>query len=320
MRDWQIGVDLGGTTFSVACIDTSGNIKKQKDYQTHAYQGPQTVLERIAAAIRDLLAELDLAPTDVRGIGIGMPGLHDTEQGVCLYAANLKWHDVPVKKPFEDWFGVPVTIENDVRCAALGERHFGAAQDVDDMVLITLGTGVGGAVILGGRLQRGGSGFAGEVGHQTIDPDGRLCACGNYGCLEAYAGTAGIVERAKALYNRFPSEWVRRAAGDDLSGLTPRLLSEAAAQGDLAALQVWEETGRYIGIGLANVVSLFNPKKIVVGGGVARAGEILLKPMRDEIRQRVPVLMADTVEVVPAVLGSKAGVVGASTLVWSPVV
>lgn len=319
MRERQIGVDLGGTTFTVGLVDTEGRIERMHEHETLAEQGPASVMERIAQGIRDLLAEAALSADSLRGIGLGMPGLHDIERGVCIYASNLRWDNVPVKEPFEAWFGVPVTLENDVRCAALGERHFGAGRDIDDMVLVTLGTGVGGALIMGGRLQRGGSGFAGEVGHQTISADGHLCGCGNTGCLEAYAGVRGIVQRAQAAYGRHKSEWLESVAGKQLEGLTPGLLYEAAMQGDETAQWVFAETGRYLGIGLSNVVSVLNPKRIIVGGGVGRAGELILAPLREEILRRAPLVMAESVEIVPAELGHTAGVVGASTLAWSSV-
>ena len=272
MNARQVGVDLGGTTFTVALVDREGRIDFKSEHDTLAHEGSEAVMGRIAAAIRELLEQAGVKPSELTGIGLGLPGLHDRERGVCIYASNLQWRDVPVRDRFQQWFDVPVVIENDVRCAALGERHFGAGRGVDDMVLVTLGTGVGGAVIMGGKLQRG-DGFAGEVGHQTIDPDGMLCSCGNRGCLESYAGAIGIVRRARAAY----AQAVRPAAGgcgQDLAHLTPKHLSEAAVAGDETARWILSETGRYLGIGLANVVSLLHPKRIVVGGGVARAGRL----------------------------------------------
>lgn len=317
MNARQIGVDLGGTTFTVALVDRRGEIEAKTEHDTLAHEGAEAVISRVAEAIRALLKETNVKTSELSGIGLGIPGLHDRERGICIYAANLRWRNVPVRDRFQSWFDVPVIIENDVRCAALGEQHFGAGRGVDDMVLITLGTGVGGAVIMGGRLQRG-SGFAGEVGHQTIDPDGMLCSCGNHGCLEAYAGAIGIVKRARAAYGRKPSEKLQELAGKELEKLTPKHLSEAALAGDETARWLLAETGRYLGIGLGNVVSLLNPKRIVVGGGVARAGELILASVREEISRRVPIGM-DTAEVVLAELGPAAGVIGASTLVWSDV-
>lgn len=317
MNARQVGVDLGGTTFTVALVDREGRIDFKSEHDTLAHEGSEAVMGRIAAAIRELLEQAGVKPSELTGIGLGMPGLHDRERGVCIYASNLQWRDVPVRDRFQQWFDVPVVIENDVRCAALGERHFGAGRGVDDMVLVTLGTGVGGAVIMGGKLQRG-DGFAGEVGHQTIDPDGMLCSCGNRGCLESYAGAIGIVRRARAAYARRPSDRLREVAGKDLAHLTPKHLSEAAVAGDETARWILSETGRYLGIGLANVVSLLHPKRIVVGGGVARAGDLILSALREEISRRVPYGM-DTTEVVLAALGPAAGVIGASTLVWSAV-
>lgn len=318
MAERIVAVDLGGTTYTVALVDTEGRIELKEEYDTRSEEGPERVLARIAEAIRKLLSDAGLTLADVRGIGLGIPGLHDTRRGVCLYASNLRWENVPVRDHFAASFGVPVAIENDVRCAALGEQHFGAGRGVGDMVLVALGTGVGGAIILNGRLVRGGFGFAGEIGHQTIDPDGLVCGCGNQGCLEAYAGARGIVYRARAAYGRRPSELIKRLAGDDLSGLSPKTLYEAAVAGDATARWLFAETGRYLGIGLSNIVSVLNPSRIVIGGGVARAGELLFGPIREEIARRAPAVMSEGLEVVGAALGPEAGVIGASTLVWSP--
>lgn len=319
MAERIVGVDLGGTTFTVALVDGEGRIDAQQQYDTRSEEGPDRVLERIAEAIRGLLAAEGVSVESLKGIGLGIPGLHDTARGVCVYASNLGWENVPVRERFEAWFPVPITVENDVRCAALGEQHFGAGRGVDDMVLVTLGTGVGGAIIVGGKLQRGAFGFAGEVGHQTIEPDGLLCGCGNHGCLEAYAGARGIVRRARAAYGRRMTDTIARFAGPDLSRLSPKVLYEAAIAGDETARWLLAETGRYLGVGLSNIVSVLNPARIVVGGGVARAGELLLSPIREEIDRRVPLVMTRGLEVVGAELGPAAGVVGASTTVWSPV-
>lgn len=319
MGERQVGVDLGGTTFTVALVDRRGQIDIKSEHDTLADQGADAVMGRIADAIRALLRDAGVALGDLSGIGLGIPGLHDAQSGTCVYASNLKWRNVPVRDVFQSWFDLPVVVENDVRCAALGEQHFGAGRGVEDMVLVTLGTGVGGAIIMGGRLQRGGGGFAGEVGHQTIETEGMICSCGNRGCLEAYAGVSGIVTRARAAYARHPSERIAELTGGRLESLTPRHLSEAANAGDETARWILAETGRYLGIGLGNIVSVLHPDRIVVGGGVARAGELILAPLREEIARRVPVAM-DSTEVVYAELGPSAGVIGASTLVWSNVV
>src|SRR5690625_1075905 len=212
-------------------------------------------------------------------------------------------------------------LENDVKCAVLAEHHFGAGQGVADMMLITLGTGVGGAFIANNRLVRGFRGFAGEIGHHTIQSDGPKCGCGNRGCVEAYIGTQGIVRRAHAAYGTHPPQLVAEQAGNDLSKLTPRMVAEAAAQGEPISQRVLEETGYYLGICCANVATIINPQRIVIGGGIAQAGEMILEPARRVMKRRVSSeLMVQGVDVVQARLGPKAGIIGAATLAWSHVV
>lgn len=310
-----VGVDLGGTTMTVALIDENGLIHAEAEEPTLAVEGAEALVGRIVAGIRKLMAQKGLGPGAVAGIGMGVPGLIDTARGVALLAPNLHWENVPVADLVARELGMPVRIQNDVRCAALGEKRFGAGRGVDNLVLITLGTGIGSGIFLNGQLWTGPGGYAGEAGHITVEAEGPACACGNRGCVEAFSGRFGIIRRAKEALAQQPSAKLLDLVQGDPDRLTPALLHQAAVAGDKLAAKVLEDTGRYVGIGMASVVNLLNPERIIVGGGVARAGELILEPIRKEIRQRAVRLAADMVEVVPAQLGAAAGVIGASTLV-----
>lgn len=297
-----------------ALVDAAGRLLEKEHAPTAGGEGAEAVLGRIRAGIGRLLEAAQRRGAVVKGIGLGVPGLIDREAGVSVLSPNLGWRNVAVRQVFEEAFGLPVDMENDVRCAALGEKRFGAGRDVDDAVLITLGTGIGSGVFIGGRLLRGPGGFAGEVGHQTIVPDGPICGCGNAGCVEALAGAPAIIRRAQAAYTRMASPVLRELVHDDPARITPAVLHQAAEAGDPLAARILEDTGRYVGIAMANVVNILNPQRVIVGGGVAQAGEWLLGPMRREIRRRSLDQPGAMAEVVPAALGPDAGVIGAAWL------
>lgn len=309
-----IGVDIGGTTFLVAAVDTNGQIVASQDHDTRAADDPQILLDRIIVAVREVLAEAGWSVNDIAGVGMGIPGLHDRERGVVLTSPNLKWHNLPVSAKIGQALSTQVKMDGDVRVAAIGERYFGAAGGCDNFIFITLGTGIGSGIFIGGKLYRGPAGYAGEVGHQTIVENGPQCGCGNYGCVEALAGNGGIVRRAlQALEQQSAPILLQEVAGDT-SKITPAVLHRAALQGCELSRRVLEDTGRYVGTAMANLVNVLNPEMIIVGGGVARAGEMILGPLRDTVKQRAMGPGAAMVEVVPATLGPRAGVIGAAAM------
>ncbi|MGI6541646.1 MAG: ROK family protein [Limnochordia bacterium] len=309
-----IGIDIGGTTFLVAAVDTDGRMVASQEHETRAADDPQIVLRRIIAAVREVLTEVGWNASDIAGIGMGIPGLHDRERGVVLTSPNLKWHNVPVAAEIGQALSTKVKMDGDVRVAAIGERYFGAAGGCDNFIFITLGTGIGSGIFIDGKLYRGPAGYAGEVGHQTIVENGPQCGCGNYGCVEALAGNGGIVRRAlQALAGQSAPILLQEVAGDTAK-ITPAVLHQAALQGCELSRQVLEDTGRYVGTAMANLVNVLNPEKIIVGGGVARAGEMILGPLRDTVKQRAMGPGAAMVEVISAVLGPRAGVIGAAAM------
>lgn len=310
-----IGVDLGGTNIRVAEVDRRGRLRRELRYATPAQRGPQEVVDRIREAIGRLL---DTATRGgFVGIGIGSPGLVDHREGVVRIPPNFPgWDEVPLGPAIEETFGLPTRVANDVNAMALAESHLGAGRGYDSLICITLGTGVGGAFVLHGEVYTGVSGTAGEIGHITVEPRGPRCNCGNYGCLERMVGAQYIVERAvKKLEATETHSILHQLAGGHLESLTPKLIAEAARQGDPLAREVFWETGEYLGIVFAGLVNFLNPEAIVVGGGVTRAGELIFEPMVKTVRQRAMPIPAQVVHIVPAQLGEQAGVIGAALLV-----
>jgi glucokinase len=285
-----LGIDIGGTNVKWVVLDVeTRTVIADGSFETHAELGPAAVLERVAERGRELAAEH--APVDCAGVG--MPGPLDLERGRTIFLGNLPgWVDVPVVEPLERLLGLPVGLINDARAFTLAELEVGAGRGCRTMVGLTIGTGIGGGVVVDGRLLLGMNGTIGELGHQAIVPDGPPCGCGSHGCLEALAAGPAIA----------------RAGGKT----TPEEVVEAARAGDRRALEVLEQAGTYLGIGIANVVLTIGPERVVVGGGVAEAGDLILEPARRELGRRVTMMPLDRIAVIPAELGAHAGAIGAA--------
>ncbi|WKW12699.1 ROK family protein [Pseudogemmatithrix spongiicola] len=311
-----LGVDLGGTNIVVGAMSVDGTREfGMHEIPTRAAMGADAVVERIVQLIERVAAETMAATGASRdallGVGIGSPGPLDRERGLVIFTPNLGWRDFPLRDRVSEAVGLPATLDNDANCATLGEWWRGAAQGGRNVVGLTIGTGIGGGLILDGRLYHGASDVAGELGHATIDSTGRRCGCGNYGCLEAYASGPAIAERAReALAGGEPSS-MPALVGGDLSRLTAALVYQAAREGDRLALEVVRETARLLGAGVANLLNIFNPDTVVLAGGVTQAGDALFEPMRAEVRRRAFKPAVDACRIVPGSLQGKAGVVGA---------
>ena len=309
----KIGIDVGGTNVKIALVDGNGNIAYSNTAPTHAEMGLNYTIENIKQAIRDLITESRVE--NLEGIGFDFPGQIDYKNGVVKLAPNIPgWVDIPIAKIIEDEFHVPVKIDNDVHCAALGELKYGAGQGCENFICMTVGTGIGSGIVLDGKLIRGATNVAGELGHIKLSMhDGELCGCGDYGCLEAYASGPSIVKMAQDyIMGGKSTKYKEMAAGGEI---TPYIVSEAAKQGDPVAQRIFTKTGEYIGFGLVSVINLLNPEKVIIGGGVAGAGDILFDPIRKVIKERAMKVAGSAVEIVPAKLGNNAGVIGASLLV-----
>lgn len=289
----HLGIDMGVTNLKWAVVEADGDtwqILDRGQVATGSADGPDAVIGRIGETGRNAL---DRWPA-IASIGVGVPGLYDPATGTTRFLVNMPgdWKGRAVAAPVTADLGLPCALINDARAFGLAELRLGAARGADSMVGLTLGTGVGGVIAIGGRVHLGHDGTAGEVGHQVIDPDGPSCNCGNHGCLEAFA-------RADRIAAACGTETVEAAV-------------EAARAGDAQAIAGLEQVGRYLGIGIGNMITVISPDRVVIGGGIAAAGRLLLDPIRAEVSRRVLTTALSDVEIVTAELGTWAGAIGAA--------
>jgi len=314
-KKFRLGVDLGGTNVKIAIVDEKGHIAYSNTVPTYADRGFEFAFENIKTLINDTFKESAVNKSDIAGIGFGCPGLIDSVNGVIRDLPNMPgWVSIPLAELIYKEFELKTKIDNDVRVATLGEHKFGAGVGVSNLICITIGTGIGSGIILDGKLIKGANLCAGEIGHMTLqEHGGPICGCGNTGCLEALGSASAIIRRGEELLLGGRPSKIRELMG--VGPLTPQIIAEAAQKGDPPAQRILYETGRWIGIGLASVVNLLNPELIIIGGGVAKAGEFLFNPIRETIKKRALKIPGDMVQVEPAMLGESAGVIGASLLV-----
>ncbi len=311
-----VGVDLGGTNIVVGTLPEDGSAVYGHQLQpTPVAEGPDAVVGRIVELIGKSLTatkrELGTDDLNVAGVGIGSPGPLDTHTGIVVMTPNLGWRNMPLRDRIADATGLAATLENDANCATLGEWWHGAAQGAQHVVGLTVGTGVGGGVVLDGKILHGASDVAGEIGHMTIDMTGRLCKCGNYGCLEAYASGPNIAARAVEELLAGAATKLPDYVGGDLDRITAQVVYEAARDGDELALDVVRDTARVLGVGIATLVNILNPEIVVVAGGVTLAGDHLFAPLRAEVKRRAFRPAVDACRIVPGALPGTAGVYGA---------
>jgi glucokinase len=303
-----VGVDLGGTTFNIALLNEGGELIASGNYPTYLERGPLDIIERMAAEAMNLWEREGFRREDVLEVGVGSPGPLDLKTGMVITTPNLKWTNVPLRDLMKERLGLPVTIDNDAVSATFGEFWVGAGKPFNDVIGITLGTGVGGGIILGGRIHHGAGDIAGHVGHMVIEAGGRQCGCGNLGCLETYASATGIV--ATTL------EALRSDSDSALHRVNPPLSSkkvyEAAAKGDCLAQEVFDRTGRYLAIGINNLLNVINPEAVILMGAVANAGDVLLDPIKAHLKQMAFPRVFEETAILKGTLGELAGAVGAA--------
>lgn len=315
-EEYAIGVDIGGTKIAVGLVDRHGGLQEEWRLPTGAVRGRDHVLNQVRRGIDEMRrrSAANRPGSEVAGIGIGTAGQVDFRTGrIVSTTGNLPgWYGTPLKDLLESEYGVPVVVENDVNAAAWGEKWLGAGRGVDHFVCLTLGTGVGGAIVDGGRMVRGARGGAGEVGHLILFPDGLPCTCGRRGCLEAYVSGPAIARRYLAAVEA-PGE---PEAGGEREHVRSQDVFELAHQGDRVAKTVIADTYRFLGYGVASLVNIFNPSRVIVGGGLSQVGEELLLALREAVSEYALQGVAQDVEIVLAELGEKAGLYGAAYLVW----
>ncbi|HEY9427071.1 MAG TPA: ROK family protein [Gemmatimonadaceae bacterium] len=313
---YVLGVDLGGTNIVVGAIpENDGADVGVRLGDTPTAAGADAVVDRIVSMIEGVIEEAIVVHgarrEDFLGVGIGAPGPLDRRNGIVIVAPNLGWRDFPLRDAVADRVKLPATLDNDANCATLGEWWRGAAQGTKNVVGLTIGTGIGGGIVLDGKLYHGASDVAGEVGHTTIDSTGRYCRCGNYGCLEAYASGPAIALRAREALERDEASALHRMVNDKLDMLTAATVYDAANHGDALALEVVRDTAKFLGTGVANLLNLLNPDVVVITGGVTRAGDRLFEPLRAEVKRRAFRPAVQACRIVPGKLAGTAGMVGA---------
>ncbi len=311
-----IGVDLGGTNIVVGAMPVDGSREiGMHTLPTHSDTGAEAVVDRIAAMIETVVLDVEREAGATRdcilGVGVGSPGPLNRERGVVIFTPNLGWRDYPLRDEIARRVNLRATLDNDANCATLGEWWCGAARGGRNVIGMTLGTGIGGGLILDGRLYHGAADAAGEIGHTSIESNGRRCKCGNYGCLEAYCSGPAIAERAREAMESEVSVAMLSAVGGDVSRLTAHVVYEAARQGDLVARGVVRDTARFLGTGISNLINIFNPDTVVLAGGVTQAGEALMDPLCAEVKRRAFKPSVDACRIVLGQLPVSAGVVGA---------
>jgi glucokinase len=317
-RSIYIGIDLGGTKIAAAAVDvTSGSLAGRTMIPTEAHEGPAAVIGRaawLAAAVREAVG---LRQDELGGLGIGLPAFIDLRTRETLLVPNLPgpWPGLPVGHLLSEQTGIPTVLINDARAFVLAEAAFGAGRGAQTVVGLTIGTGIGGGIAIDGRLHLGIDGTAGEVGHMTLDPNGQPCGCGNCGCLETFASGPAITTLGVRAVAHGSTTRIGELAGYDLNRITPQLIMLAADEGDAVAREILARAGAYLGVGVANLVTILSPDRVILGGSVARLGEWLFGPVREAVRQRVHAVPVARVQIVPASLGGDAGVIGAA--VWA---
>ncbi|WP_456274048.1 ROK family glucokinase [Bacillus sp. AK031] len=314
---WLVGVDLGGTTTKLAFINHYGEIIHKWEIPTDTSENGKNIIIDIAKSIDHHLAELDESKEKLKGAGMGAPGPIDMAKGIIYEAVNLGWEkNTPLKDLLEVETGLPCVIDNDANCAALGEMWKGAGNGAKDIVAVTLGTGVGGGVITNGDIVHGSKGAAGEIGHITVMPEGGFqCNCGKKGCLETVASATGVVRLALEALEESKEQSVLRSSLETEGAISAKQIFDAAREGDTLAVSVVDRLAFYLGLAIANLGNALNPEKIVLGGGVSRAGDVLLRPVDKYFQTFAFPTVASSTAISIATLGNDAGVIGAAWLV-----
>ncbi len=312
-----VAVDLGGTHLRTAVCTPQGEILSRAKIDTEAEKGADYIVRRMADLIEHAIR--DIPRERVLGIGIGAPGPLDPRTGIVIETPNLiGFEDYPLRDRIAEITQIPTIVENDANAAAVGEHRFGAGQGFSHLVYLTISTGIGGGIIVDNRLLWGAQGLAGEVGHMTVEPHGPRCNCGNIGCLETLASGPAIARQAReAILAGRSTAILDTTPGHDPEEITARIVTEAAERGDLLAAELLARAGFYIGIGIVNLLHLLNPSRIIIGGGVSFAGDLLFDPIRRTVSERAPLVYRQDVDIVPAALGDDAGLVGMAAIVFS---
>lgn len=312
--DYYVGIDLGGTNTKIGILNIDGEIFKSTVIKTLSSEGAQKTLTRIWEATKELGEELKIDIKKIKGIGIGIPG-PVINQSVVAFFANFPWgENVDIKSMMEEISGVETKLDNDVNIIALGEAKYGAARGSKTSVTVALGTGIGGGIYVDGKLISGFMGAGGEIGHMKLVMDGKLCGCGQKGCFEAYASATGLIREATSRLIVNKQNLLYTMIEGKLDTLEAKDIFDAAKEGDKFSLDLVDYEAEYLAMGIGNILNIINPEKIVLGGGVAMSGEILLNPMKEKLKKYALPVTFKNIEIVQGILGNEAGIKGAVAL------
>lgn len=311
-----IGAEVGVDFLTVILADFSAEILWRRTESTLGLAGQEAILDRLEVVLQDACLQAQSRSMRLLGMGLGIPGLLNAATGTLIFAPNLNWSNVPIKQRLQEKFNFPVFVDNEASLAALGETYFGAARESDFVLYVSAGVGLGGGIVLNRRLLPGAAGFAGEVGHMTMDPNGPRCNCGNFGCWETFVSQWAVFRRVREAVAAGQASSLVMAVQGNLGHLTIPLVVEAARSGDKVARAALEETGRYLGIGLANLINALNPQRVVFGGILSIGHEFLLPAIRDVVQQRALRWSRETTEIVIAAYGDSACVMGGVATVF----
>ncbi|NLY91914.1 MAG: ROK family protein [Firmicutes bacterium] len=316
---YYLGIDLGGTNIAIGLVDEQGQIVHQRSIPTGRERSADLILKDMAMLALKVAEEAGVGLEQITSVGVGSPGAPDVQKGVIIYNNNLGFRNVPVRAELQKYLPLPVYVDNDANCAALAEGLLGAAGGVRHSVTVTLGTGIGGGVIIDHNIYSGFNNAGAELGHMVIAAGGKQCTCGRKGCWEAYASARGLIEAAQAAAKKNPASLLFKMVNGDLNKITAKTPFDAAEAGDAVAAGVVDEYLDYLAVGLGNIINIFQPEVIVLGGGVSKQGESLLRPLNAKVarevygQEGVPVAKLKL-----AVLGNEAGIVGAALLGFPP--
>lgn len=313
MSEYIIGIDLGGTNIKSSIFNSEFQLIHERSDQTEASVGPLHVLNRIKSIILEMISQKGINRALIKCMGMGIPGLLDPEEGLSIFSPNFPdWENIHVVNQMKAEFDFPVFIDNDVRVNLYGEWIFGAGIGYKNLVLITLGTGLGSGIVNDGKILYGTTASAGEIGHMNMFRQGRPCRCGSSGCLGRYVSAIGMVRTFTEKMEEGKDSVVQQWVGDNRTEITARMISDAYDLGDSLAIEVMHETGEMLGFGLSNVINLLNPEVIIVGGGMSEAGDRLLNSVRETIGNHALKLSSQTCKIIQAKLGGRAGMIGAA--------
>lgn len=312
---YYIGIDLGGTNIAAGIVDDKGSIVKKGSVPTGRTRASEEIIGDMCALVRNLVAEAGIDWAEIRSVGIGSPGAIDREKGVIIYNNNLGFRNVPVRKLLQEQFGLPVYLENDANCAAIAESQAGAAKGYPHALVITLGTGIGGGIIIDRKLYTGFNGTGGEIGHVVIQMDGEECTCGRKGCWEAYSSATALIRQTRQAALENPGSMINTLVEGDLTKISAKTAFDAARLGDETAKRVVDRYIEMLAEGLGNMINIFQPNVVVIGGGVSKEGENLLVPLRERVKDKTYCPEGlEKPQIVAAKLGNDAGIIGAALI------